>query len=314
MLEVRHLTKRYGENFALRDLSFTIGQGEVVGLIGHNGSGKTTTMNIMAGYSSASAGFVRVNGFDMMESPSMAKRQIGFLPETPPLYQDLTVDEQLDYACRLKEIPTRREAIADACRKTDVLSVRGRLIKNLSKGYKQRVGLAQALLGNPKLVILDEPTSGLDPKQIIDLRELIRELGRVQTVILSSHILSEITAVCGRLLILSNGTLVADGSPEQLITSMNPKGKFLLRADGDWEKIRRAVLAIHAVETCEICDATDGEFILQAASGTDIAPAIFYAMAELDAPIRKFTPVRYDLEQIFLQLTRDRRYEGQVTA
>jgi ABC-2 type transport system ATP-binding protein len=261
---------------------------------------------------------VQIDGFDILENPSMAKRQIGFLPEIPPLYRDLTVDEQLDYACRLKGIPNRfvKDKILEACRKTDVSDVRGRLIKNLSKGYRQRVGLAQAMLGDPKLLILDEPTSGLDPLQANSLREVIRELGKEQAVLLSSHILSEVTAVCRRLLIMNDGALAADGEPESLAASMNPKGKFLLRADGDREKIRSAVLAVPAVESCEVCDAPDGEpeFILQAASGADIAPGIFYAMAELDAPIRKFTPVRYDLEQIFLQLTRDRPYEDKVTA
>lgn len=215
MLEVQSLTKYYGKSMAIEDISFSVGRGEIVGLLGHNGSGKSTTMGIMTGCLAASSGQVLIDGADIATNPEQAKGKLGYLPEIPPVYPDMTVEEQLTFASRLRAIPAADcpDAVDDACRKLNITGVRHRLIENLSKGYRQRVGFAQAILGNPPLIILDEPTVGMDPGQIIELRNVISELGKERTIILSSHILSEITAVCSRIIILSNGHLVADDTP-----------------------------------------------------------------------------------------------------
>lgn len=315
MLKVSNLTKMYGEKYAIKDISFEIGTGEIVGLVGHNGSGKTTTMSILTGYLSSSSGTVSVGGYDIMENPGMAKMQIGYLPETAPLYHDMTVNEQLQFACSLKSIAKKHQegAILEACQKADVVNVRHRLIKNLSKGYRQRIGLAQALLGSPKLLVLDEPTSGLDPKQILDIRQTIKELGKTCTVILSSHILSEITAVCQRLLILSNGRLVADDTPDDLIAKMSPKGSLLLWAEGDSKIIEQRILAIPQVKACRVTALPQencAEFAIETAGQADITRHLFFALAEIKCPIRRLTPVSSDLEKIFMALTQDRRYEN----
>lgn len=315
MLRVSKLTKKYGEKYAIKDISFDIGKGEIVGLVGHNGSGKTTTMNILTGYLSPSYGSVIVGGYDIIENPSMAKMQIGYLPEVAPLYYDMTVNEQLQFACSLKSIAKKQQEsiIIEACRKADVVNVRHRLIKNLSKGYKQRVGLAQALLGNPKLLVLDEPTSGLDPKQILEVRQTIKELSKACTIILSSHILSEITAVCQRLLILSNGRLVADDTPDDLIEKMSPKGNLILCAEGDSNKIKQTILNIPQVEVCRVAvlpQESYAEFEIKTTEKADITRQLFFALAEIKCPIRRLTPVSTDLEKVFMTLTQDKRYEN----
>lgn len=315
MLKVSNLTKIYGNKYAIKDISFEIGTGEIVGLVGHNGSGKTTTMNILTGYLSPSYGSVTVGGYDIIENPSLSKIQIGYLPEVAPLYYDMTVNEQLQFACGLKSIKKkqRESIILDACQKADVVNVRNRLIKNLSKGYKQRIGLAQALLGNPKLLILDEPTSGLDPKQILEIRQTLKELSKNCTIVLSSHILSEITAVCQRLLILSNGHLVADDKPDDLIEKMSPKGKLILCADGDIQKIKQTVLNIPQVKACRITNLSQEgstEYEIETVEEADITRQLFFALAEINCPIRKLTPIRDDLEKIFMMLTQDKRYEN----
>ena len=218
LIEVEHLTKRYGSHVAVEDLSFTVEKSEICGLLGPNGAGKSTTMNILTGYLSATEGTVRIDGIDIFEEPEKAKRKIGYLPEIPPLYTDMTPMEYLRFVTALRKIPRKRreELIEAAVEKTDIRPVCGWLIRNLSKGYRQRVGLAAALAADPSVIILDEPTVGLDPKQIIEIRELIRELGRDHTVLLSSHILSEVSAVCGKVLIMSHGKCVAYDTPEHL--------------------------------------------------------------------------------------------------
>lgn len=219
MIEVKELTKYYGEHLAVDHINFSVGEGEVVGFLGPNGAGKSTTMNMLTGYLSASSGQIRINGVDLSESPLEAKRNIGYLPELPPLYTDMTVNEYLQFMCRLKKVQGKRkreEHIADVCEQVKLADVRGRLIKHLSKGFRQRVGIAQAMIGDPPILILDEPTVGLDPNQILEIRGLIKNLGKKHTVILSSHILQEIQAVCGRILILCEGRLVADDTKENL--------------------------------------------------------------------------------------------------
>lgn len=225
LIEVKHLTKRYGDTLAVDDLNFTIEKGRIYGFLGPNGAGKSTTMNMITGYLASTDGTVSINGHDILEDAEAARKSIGYLPELPPLYFDMTVEEYLVFAAELKKIAKadRKPEVNRVCAITKLDSVRGRLIKNLSKGYRQRVGLAQALLGSPEILILDEPTVGLDPKQILEIRDLIQELGKEHTVILSSHILSEISAVCDYVLILSHGKLVASDTLENLTSLMQDR-------------------------------------------------------------------------------------------
>ena len=217
MIEISHLVKRYGAKFAVDDISFSVGKGEIVGFLGPNGAGKSTTMNILTGYLSSTSGTVKVGGIDVLESPYEAKKLIGFLPEQPPLYVDMKVDEYLNFVYDLKRCTLNREKhLKEVCEVTKIADVRGRLIKNLSKGYRQRVGIAQALVGNPKVLIFDEPTVGLDPKQIIEIRNLIRNLGSDHTLILSTHILPEVQAVADRIVIINQGKIVADEKTENI--------------------------------------------------------------------------------------------------
>ena len=218
MIEVKHLTKRYGDHTAVSDLTFSVEEGQVYGFLGPNGAGKSTTMNIMTGCLAATSGEVTIGGYDIFEDAKQAKRLIGYLPEQPPLYPEMTVGEYLNFVAELKKVPRaqRKEQVLRAARRTGLEKVLPRLIRSLSKGYKQRVGIAQALLGSPKIIILDEPTVGLDPAQVIEMRKLIRELGKAHTVILSSHILSEVQAVCQQVLILSKGKLAASGTLQEL--------------------------------------------------------------------------------------------------
>lgn len=244
MLEVRGLTKQYGNTFAIRDVSFSAEAGEIVGLIGHNGCGKSTTMNIIAGYIVPTSGSVLIDGEDFSENTRTAREKIGYLPETPPLYSDLTVEEQLSFAAGLRGIKDRKAAISDACRKADVGAVRSRLIRNLSKGYRQRVGLAQAFLGDPPIIILDEPSNGLDPRQIAEMRSIIRSESGSKTIIMSSHVLSEVELLCDRLVIISNGMVAASGTIEELKhMCRTAAGSYDITVDGvsDVEAIRRQV-------------------------------------------------------------------------
>ena len=220
MIEVENLTKKYGSHVAVDNLSFRVERGMIYGFLGPNGAGKSTTMNMMTGYIAATSGTVKINGYDILKNPEQAKKSIGYLPELPPVYPDMTVYEYLRFVAELKKVKKneRQVQIEDVMKQTQIEDVKGRLIKNLSKGYKQRVGLAQAIIGYPEVIILDEPTVGLDPKQIIEIRELIRELAKKHTIILSSHILSEVSAVCDHIMIISKGKLVASDTPEGLMT------------------------------------------------------------------------------------------------
>ena len=231
MIKVNNLTKKYGSTVALEDVSFSVKKGEVAGFLGPNGAGKSTTMNIITGYLSSTSGTVTIDGFDILEQPTEAKKKIGYLPEVPPLYPDMTVNEYLDFVYELKGAAQKKEAhFKEICELTGISSVRGRLIRNLSKGYRQRVGIAQTLVGNPPVLILDEPTVGLDPKQIIEVRNLIKKLGQKHTVILSSHILSEVQAVCDRIIVLNNGKLVADSTSESLSDRLTDGHSLIVRA------------------------------------------------------------------------------------
>lgn len=235
MIEVRHLTKRYGDREAVSDISFTVKEGHIYGFLGPNGAGKSTTMNMITGYTAATEGEILINGHDILKEPKKARACIGYLPEIPPLYQDMTVKEYLSFAAEIKGIKKARrpQAVADAIKTAMLADVENRLNRNLSKGYKQRVGVAQAIIGLPEVLILDEPTSGLDPKQIVEIRDLIRSLGQQHTVILSSHILSEVSAVCDHVIMISGGKIVADDTLENLTKEKTLEEVFMERTDAD---------------------------------------------------------------------------------
>ena len=250
MIEVKNLTKHYGQKKAVNDLSFTVNDGEILGFLGPNGAGKSTTMNILTGYISSTEGQALINGIDILEEPTKAKKEIGYLPELPPLYLDMTVREYLNFIYDLKKCKLPRKAhLEDICALVKITDVYDRIIKNLSKGYKQRVGMAQALVGNPPILILDEPTVGLDPMQIIEIRTLIKKLGKKHTVILSSHILSEIQATCDRIIIIDHGTIVADDTTENLTKLVTNDNKLIVRIDGPKDEVEKMIKGIKGVVT-----------------------------------------------------------------
>ena len=309
MIEVKDLTKKYGETAVVDHISFTVGDGEILGFLGPNGAGKSTTMNMLTGYLSSTSGTAKIAGIDILEDPIEAKKHIGYLPEHPPLYLDMTVKEYLDFMYDLKKVTgNRKEQIMEICRQVKIDHVYGRAIKNLSKGYRQRVGIAQALLGSPDILILDEPTVGLDPKQIIDIRTLIKELGEKHTVILSSHILPEVQAVCERVIVINRGKLVADDTPDNLSRSMSTDHKLLLRVDGPEEEVYRLLSKIPGMlEVAKLGVREDGvyDFSVEAKKGEDIRREIFKRLAERSWPILSMRSSELTLEDIFLQLVDD---------
>jgi ABC-2 type transport system ATP-binding protein len=307
VIEVRHLTKKYGGHVAVDDLSFSVKEGQIYGLLGPNGAGKSTTMNIVTGYLSPSSGTVLVDGHDIQEEPEAAKKCIGFLPEQPPLYTDMTVREYLAFAAELKKVPRgeRSTQVEKVIRRTGLGQVAVRLIRNLSKGYRQRVGIAQALLGAPKVIILDEPTVGLDPAQVIEIRRLVRELGKTHTVILSSHILSEVQAICDQVLIIANGRLVASGTPEKLSDRLSNKAVLKVTALGSWEKIEHAVSAVKGV-TDAAQEKKDGEeitFTVSVQKGMDLRAQVSRALSDAGCTVLNIAQDTKSLEDVFLQLT-----------
>ena len=314
MLEVNGISKYYGSKMAIEDIRFSAEKGQIIGLVGHNGCGKTTTMSIITNCLAPSQGDVLVDGVSVRDFPKKTKRKIGYLPEIPPVYPDMTVEEQLRFACGLRDLEAGRweKEIAQACEDLAITGVRKRLIHNLSKGYRQRVGFAQALIGRPPLLILDEPTVGLDPQQVIELRALIMRLKQDHTIILSSHILSEIAVTCDRIVVLSNGRLVADDTLDGLIQRTSEQNGLLLQADGDPEQILSLVRSISGVVSCSTCvSPTNGEleYRIELERGIEIHRELFEAMAAHHFAIRLLRPVQASLEEIFLHLTQDRRYE-----
>ena len=308
MIEVKNLVKKYGNHTAVDHLNFTIEEGHVYGFLGPNGAGKSTTMNIMTGYLGATEGEVLINGHDILKEPEEAKKQIGYLPELPPLYMDMTVREYMEFAAELKKIPKakRAESIDDVEKLVKIKDVEKRLIKNLSKGYRQRVGLAQAVLGYPEVIILDEPTVGLDPKQIIEIRDLIQSLGKKHTVILSSHILSEVRAVCDYIFIISHGKLVASEETEELVERMSGGQVIELKLKAEEEKIKEVFADaehITAVETKELPEDGVTEVTVTAEKNKDVREEIFHICAESDMPILEMINGGKSLEDIFLELT-----------
>lgn len=308
MIEVNHLTKKYGDRFALNDLTFTVEDGKIYGLLGPNGAGKTTCMNIMTGYIAATEGQVKINGFDIVKDAEEAKKHIGYLPEIPPLYPDMKVREYLEFAAELKRVKKeeRRQQIDDVMEKTFISDMQNKLIKNLSKGYKQRVGLAQAMLGNPSVIILDEPTVGLDPKQILEIRELILNLKKEHTVILSSHILSEVSAVCDEIMIISKGKVVACDTPDGLSHLMQGEDNLELVIKGSESTVRQILLEIEGIRSYET-KANQNKGLVECSilvkKGCDIRETLFYKMAEEKSPIYKMDLNTKSLEDIFLELT-----------
>lgn len=311
MVEVTNLVKRYGNHTAVDHLNFTVEDGQIYGFLGPNGAGKSTTMNIMTGYIAATEGQVLINGHDIMEEPSEAKKCIGYLPELPPLYMDMTVYEYLRFVAELKKLPKKEgEAqISEIMDRVKITDMKNRLIKNLSKGYRQRVGLAQAIIGYPEIIILDEPTVGLDPKQIIEIRDLIRDLGKKHTVILSSHILSEVSAVCDQVMIISKGRLVAKDTPENLNNMASGTTDIYIEVKGDKEKVRAALKSCRDIDYIEVNsyekDKNLGKYTVHVKDNHDIREEIFYKMAELETPILEMSISRKSLEDIFLELTKE---------
>ena len=306
MIEVKNIVKRYGDKFAVNDISFTVDRGEIVGFLGPNGAGKSTTMNILTGYLSATSGTVKIDGIDILENPTKAKRLIGFLPELPPLYMDMTVKEYLDFVYDLKRCTfPRRPHINEICELIQITDVYNRMIKNLSKGYKQRVGLAQALIGNPPVLILDEPTVGLDPKQIIEIRSLIKKLGKSHTVILSTHILQEVQSVCDRIIIINKGQIVADGDAERLSYKVAGNRKFIVRISGPKTEIVKALRAVDSVIAVEpLTQKEEGayDYLVESLPNVDIRKMMFATLAKKGWPILGLRSMDMSLEDVFVQL------------
>lgn len=311
MIEVKNLTKRYGDHLALDDISFTVEDGEIVGFLGPNGVGKSTTMNIITGYLSSTEGQVLVDGVDVLEEPLKAKAKIGYLPEIPPLYVDMTVEEYLAFDCDLKHVPAakKQETIDQVSKLARVQDVKGRLIRNLSKGYRQRVGLAQALVGNPEVLILDEPTVGLDPKQIIEVRDLIKSLSRKHTILLSSHILQEVQAVCDKLVIINHGRIVAIDTPDALSRNILQINKLELRVKGPKNDVLSGIKQIEGVKLAEILRIREEGTVdinVETEEDVDVREAIFAFCSDNNYPLLMMKTEEINLEDIFLQVTGER--------
>ena len=308
MIEIQNLIKRYGTNTAVDHVSFTVGDGEIVGFLGPNGAGKSTTMNILTGYLSATDGVCRIGGVDILEHPLEAKRKIGYLPEIPPLYPEMTVREYLNFIYDLKCCTqSRKKHIDEICEVIRITDVQDRIIGNLSKGYRQRVGFAQALVGNPEVLIFDEPTVGLDPVQIIEIRNLIKSLGKNHTVILSTHILPEVQAVCDRIVVINKGKVVANATAQELGTLAKTEGRYKLKVSGDPQEILLLLRGIPGVVSAEKSSETAPEpdcsvFLVDCGSDEDVRKNVFFELANKNMAILSFEPLGASLEDIFLSL------------
>lgn len=312
MIEVKNLTKQYGSKTAVKNVSFSAEEGEILGFLGPNGAGKSTTMNILTGYISSTSGTAVINGIDVLKNPIAAKKHIGYLPEKPPLYGEMTVKEYLNFVYRLKKSRLPRVShLEEICELVKITDVQDRLIRNLSKGYQQRVGLAQALVGNPGVLILDEPTVGLDPKQIIEIRTLIKRLGEHHTVILSSHILSEVQAVCDRIVVISSGSVVANGTTEDLAQNLSDDRRLIVQVEGNSEDIKNLLSSIPGMERVYVNRETEPgvyEFSLEAAQGKDVRRQVSKRLASRNYPILMMRSNELTLEEIFLKLTAGAAY------
>ncbi len=318
MIQVENLTKRYGQHIAVDQLNFTVNKGEILGFLGPNGAGKSTTMNIITGYISATSGTVKINGLDILEQPQEVKQSIGYLPEFPPLYGEMTVKEYLDFVGDIKKVSQSQkkadfEKIIDLVKISDVWN---RLVKNLSKGYKQRIGLAQALIGNPEILILDEPTVGLDPKQIIEIRNLIKDLGKEHTIILSSHILPEVSAVCERLIIINNGKIVASDTPENLSKNLSASSKLSLRVAGPKDQVIKILNKLSGVKEIlpqGVKEPNTVDILVEANKDIDLRRPIFTTLSQANYPILMMRSLDLTLEDIFLHVTTEEEHVEEVS-
>ncbi len=312
MIEVKNLSKSYGSKKALDNISFTAADGEILGFLGPNGAGKSTTMNIITGYLSASDGNALIDGVDVLADPISAKKDLGYLPEQPPLYLDMTVNEYLGFVYSLKKCRfPKRSHLEEICVLTGIEEVRSRVIRNLSKGYRQRVGLAQALVGNPKALILDEPTVGLDPKQIIEIRTLIKRLGENHTMILSSHILPEVQAVCDKIVVINNGKIVADDTADNLSKTLSGDNRLIMRIEGAQSEVKALLEQIPDIEETRVLREAEKsvyEYEITPKTGKDVRREVFKRLAARKFPILLMRERDLSLEEIFLKLTTGEYY------
>lgn len=307
MIEIKKLTKRFGQIEAVKNISFTVNEGEILGFLGPNGAGKSTTMNIITGYLPATEGSVTVAGYDILEEPEEVKKRIGFLPEQPPVFKDMTVSEYLRFVSDLKYVPKDKQKgqLGDIMELCGITDHRDRLIKNLSKGYRQRVGLSQALIGNPEVLILDEPTVGLDPKQIIEIRNLIKSLGKKHTIILSSHILPEVSAVCERVVIINKGEIAAVDTPDNLSRGLNSASRLTATIAGPQKQVMKLIDEIYGVKYNEVLGAPNKDtvtYVIESDKDIDIRRPLFFAMAKAGYPIIELRTMDMTLEDIFLKV------------
>lgn len=314
MIEVNGLVKMYDDHVAVDHLSFVVKKGQVLGFLGPNGAGKSTTMNMLTGYISATEGSITVNGYDLYDEPEEAKKSIGYLPEIPPVYPDMTVREYLRFVAEMKCVPKKERGaqLEDIMARTQITDVADRLIKHLSKGYRQRVGLAQAIMGYPEIIILDEPTVGLDPMQIIEIRELIRSLAEKHTVIISSHILSEISAVCDTVMIINKGKMVVTDKVENLPKHLKGAAGLTLQVKGEQKRIQECLLAIEEVERADCTRGDTGEMVrvsIHSTNNADVREEVFYALAGAHCPIYEMRSESMSLEDIFLEVTKEQQEE-----
>ena len=310
MIQVKNLVKRYGEKEALKGISFSVQPGEIVGLLGLNGAGKSTTMNILTGYISASDGTVTIDGHDIVKDPAACKKQIGYLPEQFSFYPDMRVNEYFEFVCDLKgytaDKAKRKAHLAEICAHVGITQITGRMIRNLSKGYRQRVGFAQALVGSPKVLILDEPTVGLDPSQIIEIRQLIKDSGKESTVIVSSHILSEIQAICSRVIVIHEGRVIADDTPDQLMQNIQTNHRLAIRVKGTQKEIEAALGSVSKVRSIKPLPQRElgtQDLLVEGKPGADIRADVFFALAKANLPLLHTYGGELSLEDVFLHLT-----------
>jgi ABC-2 type transport system ATP-binding protein len=311
MIEINGLSKVFGTQRAVDDVSFRVEEGEIMGFLGPNGAGKSTTMNILTGYLSATSGTCRVNGIDILENPLEAKRNIGFLPEMPPLYTDMTVKEYLSFIYDLKGCTfPRNQHLREICDVVKIGDVYDRLIGNLSKGYRQRVGIAQALIGNPRVLIFDEPTVGLDPKQIIDIRNLIRMLGKEHTIILSTHILPEVQAVCDRIVVINKGKVVANEKTEDLVTAVDGSRKMVAKVVGPQDEVLKALKGVAGIRSVDVLGKRDTDsisYLIESEDRVDARKPLFYTLASKGWPLVGLEGMELSLEDIFIRLVGEQR-------
>lgn len=310
LIQIENLVKKYGQQTVLNGINLTVNEGEILGLLGPNGAGKSTTMNILTGYISATDGNIEVDGLNILKEPKKVKKKIGYLPEIPPLYMDMTVEEYLLFASKIKGINRKdiKNSIVKVIDLVKINNYRNRLIKNLSKGYKQRVGLAEAIIGNPEILILDEPTVGLDPKEIIEIRSLVKELGKTHTVILSSHILSEVSAICDRVVIINKGEIVASGTPYELSKRLIYNNKLLLRIKEKGKNTEKILQEIRGIQNIKIQGTVENgtiDILVESKQNEDIREEIFFKLSKAEIPILMMKPLDLSLEEVFLQVTNE---------